>query len=221
MTYFHVRVKLGGQILIFDKSQTAKSPTHKLHLKGISIMANKPGRPATSVDPKITVRLPQSLIDRIDALAARQGTTRSDVIRERLDLDDRDGHTNDPLAFLSERQFRTLMRLQEAFEIVECGALKAFNPETVRVDGGQHDDAVLLKRGHRYVLHVMRDARLRLGDGRYFAFRDFLATDLSVGAVAAKHFDGRVRAAEVAICGALDNLQRFFGAESALALRAA
>jgi hypothetical protein len=192
-----------------------------LYSKGISIMANKPGRPATGTDPKITVRLPQSQIDRIDALATRRGVTRSDIIRERLDLQDHDGPTTDPLAFLTERQFRTAMRLLEAFETVECGALKAFDPEKVRVDGGQHGGAVLLQRGHRYALHVMREARLRLGDGRYFALRDFLASDLSIPAIASRHFNGRTRAAEVAICEALDNLQNFFRAESVLTFRAA
>jgi hypothetical protein len=72
-------------------------------------MTNK-GRPATGVDPKVTIRLPQALIDRIDARAQQRGVTRSDIIRERLDLDDHGNRTNDPLAFLSERQFRTAMR---------------------------------------------------------------------------------------------------------------
>jgi hypothetical protein len=113
------------------------------------------------------------------------------------------------------------MRLLDAFEVVECGALKAFDPAKTRVDGGQHGGTATIKRGHQYALRVMRNARLRLGDGRYFALRDFLASDLSVAAIAAKHFNGRVRAAEVAIGESLDNLRNLFGAESVIALRAA
>jgi hypothetical protein len=193
-----------------------------LYSKGISIMANKPGRPATGTDPKITVRLPQSLIDRIDALAAQRGVKRSDIIRERLDLDDHDNRTNDPLAFLSERQFRTAMRLQEAFEIVECGALKAFDPEKVRVDGGERGNTVPFRRGTRAALRAMHEARLRLGDERYSILYDLLANDQRVETVATKYFpEGRsgIRAIQTAVSESLDKLVRLFEPDTVLDLR--
>ena len=48
-------------------------------LKGIP---KKRGRPATGRDPVVCIRLPQELIDRADAQAAKGKTTRSQIVRK-------------------------------------------------------------------------------------------------------------------------------------------
>lgn len=44
-----------------------------------------PGRPATGHDKVYTVRLPESLVERADAVAEQAGVKRSDVIRDGLE----------------------------------------------------------------------------------------------------------------------------------------
>jgi Ribbon-helix-helix protein, copG family len=51
--------------------------------KSITVI-RKPGRPATGVDPAISIRLPIQLIRKIEDLAAKQKTGRSQVIRKLL-----------------------------------------------------------------------------------------------------------------------------------------
>ena len=48
-------------------------------LKGIP---KKRGRPATGRDPTVCVRIPQELLDRADAQAAKAKTTRSRIVRK-------------------------------------------------------------------------------------------------------------------------------------------
>jgi len=42
----------------------------------------KPGRPATGVDPMVSVRLPAEHINLLDQVAKKEGRSRSETIRE-------------------------------------------------------------------------------------------------------------------------------------------
>jgi Ribbon-helix-helix protein, copG family len=44
------------------------------------------GRPATGKDPLVSARLPQPLIDQLDAWASKNGATRSEAIRRLVEL---------------------------------------------------------------------------------------------------------------------------------------
>ena len=46
----------------------------------------KRGRPATGRDPHVTSRMPQALIDQVDAWAAANDTGRSDALRRLVEL---------------------------------------------------------------------------------------------------------------------------------------
>lgn len=50
----------------------------------IGATKRRPGRPATGMDPIITVRLPAELIAVLGVIASEQGMTRSDIIRSTL-----------------------------------------------------------------------------------------------------------------------------------------
>ena len=47
----------------------------------IAVKPKKRGRPATGRDPLVGIRLPPSVIERIDAWAAERGVNRSEAIR--------------------------------------------------------------------------------------------------------------------------------------------
>ena len=49
------------------------------------------GRPATGVDPVLTVRLPDELIEQLEAFAKKRSLTRSDAIRQCIEMGIRRG----------------------------------------------------------------------------------------------------------------------------------
>jgi hypothetical protein len=53
--------------------------------KSITVMPKKRGRPATGRDPQIIVRLAPSMIEAIDARAAKDSITRSEQVRRLLE----------------------------------------------------------------------------------------------------------------------------------------
>lgn len=55
----------------------------KKKLREIRQKKRGPGRPATGLDPVVTIRLPQELLAALDQ--ARDGETRTDVIRAALE----------------------------------------------------------------------------------------------------------------------------------------
>ena len=56
------------------------------HSKEKVIRKRRPGRPATGVDPLITMRLPAELIAALDARAAADDVSRSEVIQRFCEL---------------------------------------------------------------------------------------------------------------------------------------
>ena len=54
--------------------------------KSITVTRKMRGRPATGVDPVLTVRLPKDLVTRLETWAKRNDTTRSDAIRKFVEL---------------------------------------------------------------------------------------------------------------------------------------
>ena len=53
--------------------------------KSISVIQKKRGRPATGVDPMLSLRLPAERIEAIDAWAEKEGVSRSEAIRLLID----------------------------------------------------------------------------------------------------------------------------------------
>ena len=61
--------------------------TFSMRKLGIVVLrANRPGRPATGTDPVVTLRLPQAMIDTLDIIAGAEGATRSDIIRDLIEV---------------------------------------------------------------------------------------------------------------------------------------
>jgi hypothetical protein len=54
--------------------------------KSISVTPKKRGRPATGRDPLVTARLPKEMIVAVEAWAAKNITSRSDAIRQLLEV---------------------------------------------------------------------------------------------------------------------------------------
>jgi hypothetical protein len=52
--------------------------------ESIKVHQKKRGRPATGRDPLISARIPQEAIDALEALAAREGETRSTIVRRAI-----------------------------------------------------------------------------------------------------------------------------------------
>jgi hypothetical protein len=59
--------------------------------KSISAKRKRPGRPATGVDPMVGLRLAPDLIKEVDEWAAAHEMTRSDAIRQFIELGLRKG----------------------------------------------------------------------------------------------------------------------------------
>jgi len=55
-------------------------------MKRPKIEKPKRGRPATGFDPVLTVRLPDDLVKGLEAWAKKNGLTRSDAIRQFIEL---------------------------------------------------------------------------------------------------------------------------------------
>lgn len=54
--------------------------------KSINVTQKKRGRPATGHDPFLTARVPQDVIDAIEAWAAASDISRSEAVRRLLEL---------------------------------------------------------------------------------------------------------------------------------------